>query len=107
MDTKELTDQINELKISMLQLQRSALIDTQTILQILLSKGLCTLEDLTHVRTRIEKENALVQEINQSIENLGGSLVEATGDSNSDVGTAATMQELQDLIQQLMAVNSK
>lgn len=105
----DVEESIKELKVALLQLQRSVLIDTQTILQILLNKGLCNLEDLTHVRNYIEKENIAVQQLNQSIQSLGGSLdqVNNVPQSTSNPETASKMQELQELIQQLVEVNSK
>jgi len=64
----------NELEIALLQLQRSALIDTQTIMQILIDKEICTLTELTETRARIEKESPDVDRIDEQIQSLGGTV---------------------------------
>ena len=105
-----MNEDLNNIKLSLLQLQRSVLIDTQTILQVLLSKGICNLEDLAHIRTKIETENMQVLEINKAIESLGGSLPEVVNtpiQSNSVTNEQLQeLQELQDLLEQLAKAHS-
>ena len=64
----------NGLEIALLQLQRSALIDTQTIMQILVDKEICTLTELAETRAKIEKESPDVDRIDEQIQSLGGTV---------------------------------
>lgn len=67
-------DEENKLEIALLQLQRSALIDTQTVMQILVDKGICTLSEIVETRSKIEKESPDIDRIDQQIESLGGTV---------------------------------
>lgn len=72
---KTIDERLKEVEIALLQLQRSALIDTQAIMQIMLDKGLCTVEDINETRLRIESESPVVERIDSQILNLGGSVL--------------------------------
>lgn len=63
---------LNELKIALLQLQRSALIDTQTIMQILIDKKICEPFELIETRSKIESSSQDVARIDKQIESIGG-----------------------------------
>jgi len=63
---------VNELKVAYLQLQRSALIDTQTIMQILIDKKICETSELIETRSKIESSSQDVARIDRQIESLGG-----------------------------------
>lgn len=65
----ELSD---ELRIEMLQLQKAALIDTQTIFQILVDKGICAVDEVVSTRERIEAANPDVHSLDVKIANLKG-----------------------------------
>ena len=62
----------NELEIELLQLQRSALIDTQTIMQILIDKKICETSEIIETRSKIESDSQDVARIDKQIESLGG-----------------------------------
>lgn len=62
----------DELRIMMLQLQRSALIDTQTLFQLLIEKGICSVEEITQLRQTIELNNEDVARIDNQIADLQG-----------------------------------
>lgn len=70
--TKNIAEEIKEIKIALLQLQRSALIDTQTIMQLLLDKGICDMEDIVETRKKIESESEDILRIDKAIELSGG-----------------------------------
>ena len=63
---------LNELEIELLQLQRSALVDTQTIMQILIDKKICETSELIETRSKIESSSQDVARIDKQIESLGG-----------------------------------
>lgn len=69
---KSIEDQINELQIALLQLQRSALIDTQTVMQLLIDKEICTTEEIVETRSKIETESKDIQRIDEQIASYGG-----------------------------------
>ena len=70
--TKNIGVQLNELQIALLQLQRSALIDTQTVMQLMIDKGICDSEDIVNTRNRIENESEDILRIDHEIEQYGG-----------------------------------
>lgn len=97
----------DELKLQLLQLQRSALIDTQTCMQLLIDKGICTLDDIFDARARIETENPDVIRLNAEIEKLGGNIPETDSSAVSKKSEIQDqLKELQNLLSQ-MTKNSK
>ena len=60
-----------ELYISLLQLQRSALIDTQTVMQVMIDKGICEMSDIVETRSNIENNSEDVKRINDQLLELG------------------------------------
>lgn len=62
----------SQLELMMLQLQRSALIDTQTLFQLLIEKGICTVDEITSMRGSVENTNSDVRRIDQQIAELKG-----------------------------------
>jgi hypothetical protein len=93
-------DELAELSISLLQLQRSALIDTQTVMQVMIDKGLCDLSDLVETRSRIEKESDDIKRIDQEIVNRGGTVCMTPVPEN--VGNNAQLQKQLDQLQKLL-----
>lgn len=73
---KSIDSELKQLNIGLLQLQRSALIDTQTIMQILVDCGICTADDIVQTRKRIEETSPEVDRINSEIVNKGGVVTE-------------------------------
>ena len=73
--TKNIGAQLNELQIALLQLQRSALIDTQTIMQLMIDKGICDSEDIINTRSRIEDESEDIIRIDGEIKQHGGQVI--------------------------------
>lgn len=71
---ENITEQIRQLNINLLQLQRSALIDTQTSLQLLVDKGICDVEDIVETRKKIETESEDVKRIDNAIIEQGGAI---------------------------------
>ena len=69
-------DEFEDLKLHletmMLQLQRSALIDTQTLFQIMIEKEICSIDEITEARSQVEENNKDVQRIDTEIEKLTG-----------------------------------
>lgn len=74
---KSISDQLKEIEIALLQLQRSALIDTQTVMQLMIDKGVCDVEDIVNTRAKIENESEDIRRIDQQIESIGGVIVTA------------------------------
>lgn len=70
-----ISEQLKELQVALLQLQRSALIDTQTVLQLMIDKGICTAEDIVNTRNMIESDSEDIKRIDDQIESCGGSIV--------------------------------
>ena len=62
----------DEDKIAFLQLQRSALIDTQTIFQLLVEKGICNVDDIAATRQKVEMSDGSVKQIDAEIARLRG-----------------------------------
>lgn len=73
---KSIADQIQELQIALLQLQRSALIDTQTVMQLMIEKGICDIEDIINTRKKIETESEDIHRIDQDIQGHGGMILQ-------------------------------
>jgi len=67
-----LADLKSQLELMMLQLQRSALIDTQTLFQLLIEKEICTLDEITSMRNTVESNNGDVRRLDQQIAELKG-----------------------------------
>jgi len=66
----ESNDVESKLKLMMLQLQRSALIDTQTLFQILIDKNICSVDDIVCTRSEIETNNEDVHKLDSQIAKL-------------------------------------
>ncbi len=69
-----IADQLKELQLALLQLQRSALIDNQTVLQLMIDKGLCTVEEIVNMRIKIESDSPDIQRIDSEIVEHGGAI---------------------------------
>lgn len=95
-----INDELAELNISLLQLQRSALIDTQTVMQVMIDKGLCDLSDLVETRSRIEKESHDVKRIDEEIVSKGGTVCAAPIPEN--VGNKTQLQKQLDQLEKLL-----
>lgn len=67
-------EDIKQFEISLLQLQRSALVDTQTLMQLLIDKGICTVDDIIDTRAKIEGTSPDVKRIDDQIIELGGAV---------------------------------
>ena len=61
-----------EFQIALLELQRSALIDTQTLFQILIEKDVCSVDEILSKRAQIENTNPDVASLDLKICNLKG-----------------------------------
>lgn len=90
---------LDELKLSLLQLQRSALIDTQTIMQILIDKGICEVADIMDTRYKIESSSEDVKRIDEAILEGGGSIVQVS-DPKSEVNKR--IDELEALLKKMI-----
>ena len=97
---KSIGDQITELQLALLQLQRSALIDTQTVMQLMIDKGICDTEDIVTTRSRIENESEDILRIDKQIEDCGGSVV-STPVPESISNKEDLKKQLHDLLLQL------
>lgn len=91
---------IKDLKVSLLQLQRSALIDTQTIMQILIDCEICNADDIVNTRQNIEDNSPEIKRIDQEIEVMGGSVVK-TPPSEKQKNVQEQMDILKGLLKQL------
>lgn len=92
----------NELEIALLQLQRSALIDTQTVLQLMLNKGIVQMDDIIETRSRIEHENSDVKRLDSAILAKGGQLIETPQpDLNTYTSVKSQLKQLEELLKQL------
>lgn len=98
--TENISDQIKEVKIGLLQLQRSALIDTKTVMQLLVDKGICDVEDIVTTRSKIENESDDIKRIDKQIEKVGGSVI-STPLPQSVSNKEDQIKQLKELIQQL------
>ena len=65
-------DDSKEFQLQFLQLQRSALIDTQTLFQLMIEKGICTVDEITQTRESVEINNPDVERISKEIAELQG-----------------------------------
>lgn len=65
-------DDSKEFQLQFLQLQRSALIDTQTLFQIMIEKGICTVDEIAQTRESVEINNPDVERISKEIAELQG-----------------------------------
>lgn len=97
---KTIDQKLKDIEIALLQLQRSALIDTQAIMQIMLDKGLCTLEDILDTRSRIEDNSPDVKRIDDQIVSCGGTVV-ATPSSDVHKSSDSTEDQLR-LLKELL-----
>lgn len=98
--TKNISEQLKEIQIALLQLQRSALIDTQTLMQLMIDKGICDSEDIVNTRSKIENESADILRIDKQIEAIGGT-VAATPVPASVAAKDELKKQLHDLLVQL------
>lgn len=97
---RNIDEQLKEIEIALLQLQRSALIDTQTALQLLMDKGICDTEDIVNTRSKIENESEAIQRIDRQIESKGGS-VTTTPFPDSLASKEDAKKQLRELLQEL------
>ena len=81
-----------------LELQRSALIDTQTLFQIMIEKGICTVDEILSVHDRIESNNPDVRQLDNAIAELKGEEVVPRNNSKS-----ALLAQLQEMKKELMS----
>ena len=95
-----MTDELKDLQLSLLLLQRSALIDIQTVLQVMVDKGLCTLADIEEARCRIESDNPDIQRINAQIVEQGGE-IPASPVLENHTNMQTQLNTLRDLLKQL------
>lgn len=96
-------DEFNNLKtqleLMMLQLQRSALIDTQTVFQILIDKGVCSADDIVSAKDTIECSNEDVRRLDEQIAKLQGK------EYKPKVNKSLLMDQLKQLLSQLNSAN--
>ena len=97
---KNTADRLSEIEIALLQLQRSALIDTQTIMQLMIDKGICDVEDIVNTRSRIEHESEDVKRIDNQIKQCGG-VVSITPLPDDIANKEELKKQLYTLIQEL------
>lgn len=90
-----------QLKLMMLQLQRSALIDTQTLFQLMIDKGICSIDDILATKDNIECNNSDVHRLDQEIANLKGEELTVPTHNN-----ATLLSQLQKLLKELPVANS-
>lgn len=62
----------HKFEILFLKLQRSALIDTQTLFQIMIEKGICTLDEIMTAHETVEQNNPDVKRIDDQLFELTG-----------------------------------
>ena len=98
-----LENQIKELNISLLQLQRSALLDTQTILQLMLDKNMCSVDDILAARNKVSSESRDIERIDKAIVSAGGSPLSVPDPDDSVLlnDPKHQLKELHKLLQQL------
>lgn len=97
---QEMMEHIRELEIALLQLQRSALIDTQTIMQLMIDKGICSVDDMVSTRSKIEQDSLDIWKIDKQIVEHGGQITQ-TPLSDSLSKKEDLKKELKNLISQL------
>lgn len=88
----------DEFNLKFLQLQRSALIDTQTLFQIMIEKEICTVDDILSARESVEANNPDVARIDTEIQSITGEVPRSNIKQQSK---SALMNQLKDLIQSL------
>lgn len=96
-------DRLNQIEIALLQLQRSALIDIQTVIQVLIDKGLCTVDDIVQIRSKIESDSEDIKRIDKQITDHGG-VVTATPVPDSITNKADLKNQLNELHALLEAI---
>ena len=92
-------------KLLFLELQRSALIDTQTIFQLLIEKEICTVDEITQMRQTVECNNADVARIDQEIAAAKGE--KYIPKSLPRDTKKALMEQLQKLLQEGLSSSNK
>lgn len=100
-------EQLNQIRISLLQLQRSALLDTQTVMQILLNKNVCELSELLEVRSQIESASEDIKRIDNQILECGGS-VEKIPQPDPELvkpSVQSQLNQLEQLLKQIAEAN--
>ena len=91
----------NQLQIELLQLQRATLVDIQTVLQILIDKGICNTNDIIETRSKIENTSQDIKRIDNEITKLGGSIKKVSESSSFEtMPLNDKMKVLAELIQQ-------
>ena len=98
--TRNIQEQLKDIEIALLQLQRSALIDTQTIMQLMIDKGICDTEDIVNTRAKIENESEDISRIDEQIVASGGEVTK-TPLSTSVANKEDMKKQLRELLQQL------
>ena len=88
----------DDFNLKFLQLQRSALIDTQTLFQLMIEKGICTVDEILATRETVEANNPDVARIDKEIESITG---EPLKPSVAQQSKSALLDQLRDLIQVL------
>lgn len=102
-------DKINELHIMLLQLQRSALLDTQTLLQLLVNKGICSVDEIVATRDRIELEDPIIQQLDDAILERGGVVNHPAAVDSAAVPTEiqGKIKALEEMLTEMLAKTSK
>lgn len=103
---RSIDNELRELKIGLLQLQRSALIDTQAIMQILLDSGICTVDDIVSARERIENTSPEVKRLDDEIVLAGGEVIK-TPQTEKQKNIQEQVALLKDLIHQFAEESNK
>lgn len=99
----EIDSSSREFQAQFLQLQRSALIDTQTLFQLMIEKGICTVDEILETRESVEASNPDVSRIDKEIEAVTGQAPKVTVQQQSKT---ALMNQLRDLIQELNSAST-
>lgn len=99
-------DRLNQVEIALLQLQRSALIDIQTVIQVLIDKGLCTVDDIVQIRSKIESDSEDIKRIDKQIIDHGG-VVTVTPIPGSITNKADLKKQLNELHALLEAITKE
>ena len=100
-------EQLNQIRVSLLQLQRSALLDTQTVMQILLNKNVCELSELLEVRSQIESASEDIKRIDKQILECGG-VVEKIPQPDPELvkpSVQSQLDQLEKLLKQIAEIN--
>lgn len=88
----------DDFNLKFLQLQRSALIDTQTLFQLMIEKGICTVDEILATRETVEANNPDVARIDKEIESITGVVPKSNIQQQSK---SALLNQLKDLIEAL------